>query len=79
MKVLRTLGVGVAILLSVLYGYAVNAADKQEQAKTSEGANIKEDFKTLKEDAKHDSKEAGNDIKKGFKKIGDAFKKDDKK
>lgn len=79
MKTWRTLGVSAAILLGFLYGCGVNAADKQEQAKTSEGTNIKEDFKSLKQDAKQDSKEAGNDIKAGFKKIGDAFKKEDKK
>ncbi|MDX1486738.1 MAG: hypothetical protein R3268_00960 [Acidiferrobacterales bacterium] len=82
MKALRTLGVSAAILLGFLYDYGVNAAennDKQEEAKAPEGANVKEDFKTLKQDAKQDSKEVGNDIKAGFKKIGGAFKKEDKK
>jgi hypothetical protein len=69
-------------LLGFLYGYGVNAGENsavEEQAKTSEGANVKDDFKTLKQDAKKDSKKAENDIKAGFKKIGDAFKKEDKK
>lgn len=82
MKTTRLVGISTILLLGFLHGYGVNAgegSDKKEQPQTSEGANVKEDFKSLKQDAKRDSKEAGNDIKAGFKKIGDAFKKEDKK